>query len=268
MTTRIVKTHLPSELCPFSDAAKYVYVARHAVSCFSSCVDFIRHDAGSFAPSIEACEEWFTSDDSMWWSTWPKHVSGWWQRRNQHGNVLFVRFEDMKQDLAGVAAEVAEFLNVRPLSASEMAQVVRKCSFQYMRDNEECFEMSPPHLLHRRGGQLVSGKTERRRDLPEDVRQRVAQWCRSRLASTNLPPWLTYSDPVGSAREASAEGLVARKEGGELHIEGAGVGVGEAVSAVGVFDSRLGWVDSEDFVAVAQDANAHRAGLGGEAVDG
>ncbi len=186
--TRIIKTHLPADLCPFSKVAKYVYVTRHPVSCFSSCVDFVRHSTGSFSPTIEACEKWFTSRDSMWWSTWPDHISGWWQRHDQHTNVLFVRFEDMKQDLAAVARTVADFLNIQPLSTSELSQVVHKCSFQYMRDHDECFEMSPPHLLQSRGGHLVSGKVDRHRDLPEDVRQQVATWCQEQLASTNLPP--------------------------------------------------------------------------------
>ncbi|MHC4403614.1 MAG: sulfotransferase domain-containing protein [Planctomycetota bacterium] len=184
--SRIIKTHFPTQLCPFSDAAKYVYVVRHPVSCFSSCVDFVRHSTGSFAPSVEACEAWFTSNDSMWWSTWPNHVSGWWRRSEEHANVLFVRFDEMKEDLAAVANVVAEFLGVQPLSSDELAQVMRKCSFQYMRDHEECFEMTPPHLLQKRRGQFVSGKLDRHEDLPEDVRGRVALWCRDQLASANL----------------------------------------------------------------------------------
>src|SRR5262249_27083406 len=38
--TRIIKTHLPAQLCPFNTSARYIYVARHPLSCFASCIDF------------------------------------------------------------------------------------------------------------------------------------------------------------------------------------------------------------------------------------
>ena len=38
---RLIKTHLPVQLCPYSRDAKYIYVARHPVNCFASCKDFI-----------------------------------------------------------------------------------------------------------------------------------------------------------------------------------------------------------------------------------
>ena len=40
--TRIIKTHLPTKLCPYSEQAKYIYVTRHPVSCFASIVDYNR----------------------------------------------------------------------------------------------------------------------------------------------------------------------------------------------------------------------------------
>jgi hypothetical protein len=36
---RIIKTHFPADFCPFRSDARYVYVVRHPVSCFASCVD-------------------------------------------------------------------------------------------------------------------------------------------------------------------------------------------------------------------------------------
>ncbi len=134
-------------LCPYDPAAKYIYVVRHPVSCFASCVDFLAANLSRMAPPLAACEAWFCAADIMWWTPWPHHVSGWYQRSCNEDNVLFVRFEDMKQDLASVVRRVAEFLKLAPLNETEMAAVVKHCGFQWMSDNFDLFEMQVPHLL-------------------------------------------------------------------------------------------------------------------------
>ncbi len=50
--SRIIKTHMPVQLCPHGTEAKYIYVARHPVSCFASCADFLATNAGSFCRGL------------------------------------------------------------------------------------------------------------------------------------------------------------------------------------------------------------------------
>ena len=50
---RIIKTHLPTALCPYAPHAKYIYVARHPVRCFMSIVDFNRALLGPLLPPID-----------------------------------------------------------------------------------------------------------------------------------------------------------------------------------------------------------------------
>ena len=59
---RIIKTHLPTKLCPYSEQAKYIYVTRHPVSCFASIVDFNRTMLGPLMPTMETMVGWFCSD--------------------------------------------------------------------------------------------------------------------------------------------------------------------------------------------------------------
>jgi hypothetical protein len=66
---RIVKTHLATNLCPYSSEAKFIYVARHPAACLASAIDFVSMLAGSMAPQDNFCD-WFCSDD-MWWRSWP-----------------------------------------------------------------------------------------------------------------------------------------------------------------------------------------------------
>jgi len=184
---RIIKTHFPASHCPWAAEARYIYVVRHPVSCFASCADFIRENAGRMAPPLELIEQWFRSEQWMWWGTWPDHVLGWWQWSQQRDNVLFVRFEDMKRDLAAVTREVTRFLRRPPLSEAELAQVVHKCGFQYMQQHDEAFEMHPPQLLGADAKLFVRGTADRFQDVPDAMRRSLLDWCAERLRDSPLP---------------------------------------------------------------------------------
>ncbi|HEV8612122.1 MAG TPA: sulfotransferase domain-containing protein [Gemmatimonadales bacterium] len=194
---RIIKTHLPASHCPYSPDARYLYVARHPVSCFASCADFIAENAGRLAPPRELIEQWFCSDELMWWGTWPAHVQGWWQLSQQRSNVLFVSFEEMKRDLASVVRQVTGFLGEPPLGDAELAQVVRKCSFAYMQEHQEAFEMHPPQLLGADAELFVRGTADRHRDVPEAMRRRILAWTATRLKGGNFPVERYYPDVTG-----------------------------------------------------------------------
>ena len=192
--SRIIKTHLPAHLCPAAPAARYVYVARHPVSCFASCVDFVATNVGSMAPAMSVYEEWFRSPDLMWWGPWTDHVKGWWERSQRERNVLFMHFEDMKRDLAGTVRKVASFLGVAPLNESELARVVEKCSFAYMQEHQGTFEMLPPHVLQTNAVLFVRGTADRHKDVPPDARQRILSWAREELEGSGYPVAVHYPD--------------------------------------------------------------------------
>ncbi|MBE0592471.1 MAG: sulfotransferase domain-containing protein [Gemmatimonadales bacterium] len=185
--SRIIKTHFPARLCPYRPEAKYIYVARHPVSCFASCADFLAGNLGPFCPSLDAIEEWFCSDDLMWWGTWPSHVDGWWHLSLVSENVLFVRFEDMKSDLTTVTHRVAEFLGVEPLTDSELEDTITKCSFDYMRRHEIAFEMHPPHILALDTKLFVRGTADRHRDVSGDAGRHIMEWCANRMKESAFP---------------------------------------------------------------------------------
>jgi aryl sulfotransferase len=198
--SRVIKTHLPASHCPISPAARYIYVARHPVSCFASCADFIATNTGSFAPPLDAIEEWFCSEELMWWGTWPAHVQGWWDLSRTRDNVLFVHFEDMKRDLPGVVRQVASFLGMRSLSDSELEGVVHKCGFGYMQEHKWTFEMHPPHILAVDAELFVRGTADRYKDVPEAMRRRLVAWCTERMSGGSFPLDRAYPDVTGTSR--------------------------------------------------------------------
>ena len=196
--SRIIKTHMPAHLCPSAAEARFIYVYRHPVSCFASCVDFIATNVGSMAPPMPAYEEWFESRDLMWWGTWPDHVKGWWERSHRDGNVLVVQFEEMTRDLPGTVRRVVEFLGVAPLTDAELARVVEKCGFKYMQRHQNLFEMQPPHVLQTNAKLFVRGTADRHKDVPVDVRNRILRWAASQMQDSSFPLAQAYPDMVES----------------------------------------------------------------------
>lgn len=183
---RVIKTHLPASACPRHPDARYVYVARDPVSCFASCRDFLRINLGPFCPDEEAIADWFTSEH-MWWGPVPHHVAGWWSRSQADGTVLFVNFEDMVADLPAVVRRVAAFLEVPSLDDLELAEVVRKSGFEYMKRHRHAFEMHPPHLIAADPELFVRGTGDRFRDVPPAIDRRIADWCREELRGSDFP---------------------------------------------------------------------------------
>jgi hypothetical protein len=191
--TRIIKTHLPASLCPYSPDARYIYVARHPVSCFASIVDFNRSMVGPVLPPVATLVDWYCSD-TMYWSPWPSHVEGWWQLAAQHDNVLFVHFEEMKRDPAGVIGRVALFLGC-VLTPDERTRVAARCTFDYMKAHEDLFEMAPPTMFSTSGGEfMASGKEKRHEDVTPAVRDRILDYCRRALAGRSYPAARFYPE--------------------------------------------------------------------------
>jgi len=183
---RLIKTHMPTKLLPYSPEAKYLYVTRHPVACFASIVDYFDLMAGPFVPLRKDLVEWYCSD-KMWWLSWPDHVAGYWDWAQQHPqNVLFVHFEEMKKDHVGVVRKVAEFLG-EPLTDAQRSRVVEKSSFQWMKDREELFEMCPPNMFSVSGTYFKSGQTDRDKDVSDEDKQRILAFCREKLQDRSYP---------------------------------------------------------------------------------
>jgi hypothetical protein len=194
--SRIIKTHLPAELCPYNPRSKYIYVARHPLACFASCVDFVRGNLQGFAPDWDECARWFMSEELMWWGTWVMHVGHWQRRAEQSANVLIVRYEDLACDLAGQADRIAAFLGLRPLSTDEATAIVAKCRLKFMKHHTDVFEMHPPHLLQSEQAFFRHGGKDRSQSVPPQIAAELLGWCHDQIRERGLTIDRLYPDLV------------------------------------------------------------------------
>ncbi|RMD85419.1 MAG: sulfotransferase domain-containing protein [Candidatus Dadabacteria bacterium] len=200
---RVIKTHFPASLCPYSPEAKYVYVTRHPASCFASTADFAKLLGGPLCPSRERLLELFCSR-RMWWGPWPAHVAGWWEWSRRYPNVLFLHFEEMRDDLREAVRRVARFLE-EPLSPEELDRVVAKADYAYMKAHEEAFEMSPPTPFSVAGDFMKSGRRDRYRDASPAERRRIIEYCRAELAGSSYPAARFYPELAPAPLAAGAQ---------------------------------------------------------------
>jgi len=118
---------------------RYVYVARDPRDAFLSFFHFLPAymglEAGDvsmdfFADSIFAG----VSHSGLIWN----HFLSWWRVRGQE-NVLWVFFEDLREDLRGNVAKIAEFMGVGADDALlELAS--KQSSFEFMSANASAFD--------------------------------------------------------------------------------------------------------------------------------
>ena len=191
---RLIKTHMPVSLCPYDSEAHYLYIARDPVRCFSSTEDFFNHLLGPMAPARSTLLDWFCSDN-MFWTAWPEHLADWWDLAEASENVCFVHYESLRNDTRNQLARIAEFLGWQP-SESELDQLQFKTGFEYMRENEELFEMSPPNMFSvaSDGGFIRRGDQRRDEELNAASIQRIREFCKQRLAGRSYPTSQFYPD--------------------------------------------------------------------------
>ncbi len=142
---RAMKSHTPVDGIPWFEEARYITVARDGRDAFMSWCNHVRRmkmvallgeqatpDAAPPLPVFDGVDysgyfrQWLEANDFF------AVVSSWWQQRGRE-NVLFVHYNDMKQNLEGEMRRVAAFLGIEPDPAHWPAAVER-CTFEGMRN--------------------------------------------------------------------------------------------------------------------------------------
>ena len=132
---RLFTSHLPHPLMPHlnNTTAKIVYVARNPKDVAISTY-FHDQSKSGYEGTWEEHFQLFLKGD-VGFGSYFDHVLPWWQASQHDMNILFLKYEDMKHDLAGNVAKLASFLNLQA-DSQLIDTVVALSSFQSMTSNQ------------------------------------------------------------------------------------------------------------------------------------
>ncbi|NXG46845.1 ST1B1 Sulfotransferase, partial [Psilopogon haemacephalus] len=146
---RVVKTHLPAHILPKSfweNRCKMIYVGRNAKDVAVSFYHFdlmnnLQPHPGTWAQYLEK----FMAG-RVAYGSWYNHVKDYWERRKDHP-ILYLFYEDLKEDPRQEIAKVAKFLG-QQLPEAVLDAITQHTSFEAMRDNPTTnYTMVPSHLM-------------------------------------------------------------------------------------------------------------------------
>lgn len=132
---RLFTSHLPYPLMPQhgNTTAKVVYVARNPKDVAISTYFHDQSKAGYEGTWEEHLQLFMNGDVAF--GSYLDHVLPWWQASQRDRNILFLKYEDMKNDHAGNVARIASFLEIQT-DADLIDKVVTMSSFQSMKSGQ------------------------------------------------------------------------------------------------------------------------------------
>ncbi len=154
---RIFKTHCVYETTPGATVARVIVISRDPRDC---CVSRYYHSLNGSGRELSFAQYF---DSWMKVLEWFRHVASWWRHR-QDATLLWLRYEEMIEDLPASIDRISAFLGWR-LTDSERAEVQKKCSFDWMKSHAERFI---PHPMQRPGEFIRRGVVGDYRQLMTD----------------------------------------------------------------------------------------------------
>lgn len=139
-----IRSHLPFEMMPFANHAKYVYVARNPKDC---CVSLYHHTKmfPSYRFSNGSFDDFFKVfiKGETDYNDYFDHLVSWYEHKDDD-NVFFITYEQLKDDTKGAVLQIADFLGEKygkllRENPSILEKILRFSSFDFMR--QDTFEL-------------------------------------------------------------------------------------------------------------------------------
>jgi hypothetical protein len=130
---RFLKTHDYRRRLP---AGRYIYILRDPADVGVSAFHHWNMIMGTEGDLVRFVD-WYLSD-RMIFGSWFRHLAAWWPHRHDE-DVLFLRYEEVIQDVEGTIRRVAEFCGL-PLDESKLPRMVERCGIESMRRLNDKFD--------------------------------------------------------------------------------------------------------------------------------
>ncbi len=157
---RLFKTHCTYEQTPGTDTVRIIMSSRDPRDCM---VSFYHHvmdmtDEARAYTGYDAMKNFDDVFDSwMKHGAWFRNIKSWWPHKND-SNVLWFRYEDMKEDIDPVIEQILEFLGWQ-LNHEQIKQVKKYISFEWMKAHSNKFtENTEGRSFFKPGGFIRKGQ--------------------------------------------------------------------------------------------------------------
>uniref|UniRef100_H2YZQ1 Sulfotransferase n=1 Tax=Ciona savignyi TaxID=51511 RepID=H2YZQ1_CIOSA len=136
---RCIKTHLPYNFVPKNPRAKYLYIARNPKDALVSYFFHIKGFASLYQtedPDINKLYDLYMKGE-VEFNSYFDHINIWYEHRNDP-NVMFLLYEDVKQDPRKEILKIAKFLgeeyesDLKAENGKLLEKIVELSSFKHM----------------------------------------------------------------------------------------------------------------------------------------
>lgn len=182
---RVFKTHCTYQQTPGTDTVNIIMSSRDPRDC---CVSFYHHvmDMTDDARKRVGFDQYRTLDDvfEAWlqYAAWYRNIQSWWPHYHDD-NVLWLRYEDMKQSLEGSIDKIIAFLGWDK-TADQRNKALFYSSFEWMKTHSEKFTRQGKSAkpIFKPGGFIRKGEVgDHKTKLSSEQEQRILEKARQLL---------------------------------------------------------------------------------------
>ncbi|XP_030749806.1 sulfotransferase family cytosolic 1B member 1-like [Sitophilus oryzae] len=188
-----IKSHLPWNLLPEAiqkdvQRPKIIYISRNPKD---TCVSYYYFSKliKDFDGTLDEFCNLFLRGKINYAPYWD-HVLPFWKRRNEE-NILFLKYEELKQDLPGVIDRVAIFLG-KNLSQEQIYTLADHLSFDNMKNNtavnyDWLVKLSSKYKADKNSSFMRTGKVgDYKNVMSEEMIERFDKWTKEHTKGTGL----------------------------------------------------------------------------------